>query len=89
MRFTWHEPKRQLTVQKRGLDFAEAERLFDGPTLTFEDERRDYGERRWVTMGLLGEKVIVIVHTETEDEIRVISMREAEKDEQLLFFANL
>ena len=79
--------KRQL--QKRGLDFAEAERLFDGPTLTFEDERRDYGERRWVTMGLLGEKVIVIVHTETEDEIRVISMREAEKDEQLLFFANL
>ena len=89
MRFTWHEPKRQLTLQKRGLDFAEAERLFDGPTWTFEDERRDYGERRWVTMGLLGEKVIVIVHTETEDEIRVISMREAEKDEQLLFFANL
>ena len=89
MRFTWHEPKRQLTLQKRGLDFAEAERLFDGPTLTFEDDRRDYGERRWVTMGLLREKVIVIVHTETEDEIRVISMREAEKDEQLLFFANL
>ena len=76
-------------MQKRGLDFAEAERLFDGPTLTFEDERRDYGERRWVTMGLLREKVIVVVHTETEDEIRVISMREAEKDEQLLFFANL
>ena len=40
-------------------------------------------------MGLLREKVIVVVHTETEDEIRVIPMREAEKDEQLLFFANL
>jgi uncharacterized DUF497 family protein len=55
----------------------------------FEDDRRDYGEQRWVTLGLLSEKVVVIVHTETEDEIRVISMREAEKDEQLLFFSNL
>lgn len=33
-------------------------------------------------------KVIVIVHTETEDEIRIISMREAENDEQRLFFNN-
>lgn len=40
-------------------------------------------------MGLLRDKVVVIVHTETEDEIRVISMREADKDEQLLFFSNL
>ena len=42
-----------------------------------------------MTFGLLGDKIVVIVHTETEDEIRVISMREADKDEQLLFFANL
>jgi uncharacterized DUF497 family protein len=43
-----------------------------------------------VTLGLLRDKVVVIVHTETEDEIRVISMREADKkDEQLLFFSNL
>jgi len=88
-RFTWHEPKRQATLARRQLDFADAEYVFVGPTFTFEDERRDYGERRWVTMGLLREKVVVIVHTETEDEIRVISMREAEKDEQLLFFSNL
>lgn len=89
MRFTWHEEKRRTTLAKRGLDFADAEEVFGGPTFTFEDERRDYGERRWVTMGLLREKVVVIVHTETEDEIRVISMREAERDEQRLFFTNL
>ena len=89
MRFTWHEPKRQLTLQKRGLDFAQAEQVFMGPTFTFEDDRRDYGEQRWVTLGLLGDKVVVIVHTESEDEIRVISMREANKNEQLLFFSNV
>ncbi len=89
MRFIWHEPKRQANLKKHGLDFAVAERVFAGPTFTFEDDRENYGEQRWVTLGLLGEKVVVIVHTETEEDIRVISMREADKDEQLLFFTNL
>jgi uncharacterized DUF497 family protein len=89
MRFIWHEPKRQANLKKHGMDFADAERVFAGPTFTFEDDREDYGEQRWVTLGLLREKVVVIVHTETAEEIRVISMREADKDEQLLFFTNL
>jgi uncharacterized DUF497 family protein len=89
MRFTWHESKRQATLQRRGLDFADAELAFAGPTFTFEDDREDYGEQRWVSMGLLRGIVVVIVHTETEDEIRIISMREADRDEQLLFFSNL
>ncbi|MEB3123553.1 MAG: BrnT family toxin [Snowella sp.] len=89
MRFTWHEPKRQRNLQKHGLDFYNAEKVFAGPTFTFEDNRQDYGEQRWVTLGLLGLKVVVIVHTETENEIRIISMREANKNEQSLFFRNL
>lgn len=89
MRFTWHEEKRRLTLQNRGMDFADAEIVFGGPTFTFEDDRRDYGEVRFVSLGLLHGKVVVIVHTESDEEIRVISMREAEKDEQRLFFSNL
>ena len=42
-----------------------------------------------VTLGLLRENMVVIVHTETEDEIRIISLRAAEKNEQHLFFSNL
>lgn len=89
MDFTWHEPKRVANLEKHGLDFALAERVFEGPTFTFEDTREDYRERRWVTLGLSGMTVMVTVHTETGDEIHVISMREADSDEQLLFFANL
>jgi uncharacterized DUF497 family protein len=89
MRFTWHELKRQVTLKTRSLDFADAELVFAGPTFTFEDTRVDYGEQRWVTLGVLRGTVVLIVHTETDDEIRVISMREADKDEQLLFFSNL
>nr|VFJ57529.1 MAG: hypothetical protein BECKDK2373C_GA0170839_106014 [Candidatus Kentron sp. DK] len=89
MHFTWHEPKRQTNLKNRRLDFADARHVFAGPTFTFEDNREDYGEQRWVTLGLLGIKVMVIVHTETEDEIHIISMREANNNERLLFFSNL
>ena len=89
MRFTWHEPRRQITRQRRGLDFADAELVFAGPIFSFEDDRLDYSETRWVTLGVLRGKVVVVVHTESEDEIHIISMREADKDEQRLFFRNL
>jgi uncharacterized protein len=89
MKFIWHEPKRQSNLKKHGIDFADAERVFIGSTFTFEDNRENYGEQRWVTLGLLGMRVVVVVHTETKDEIRIISMREADKNEQLLFFSNL
>ena len=56
---------------------------------TFEDNRRDYGEQRWVTLGLLEDRVTVIVHTETDEEIRIISMRKAVKNEQIMFFGNI
>ena len=89
MRFTWNEPKRQSNLQKHGLDFYNAENVFAGPTFTFEDNRQNYGEQRWVTLGLFRLRVVIIVHTETDEEIRIISMREANNNEQSLFFRNL
>lgn len=89
MRYTWHELKRQINLQKWKLDFAQAESVFAGPTYTFDDNRFNYGEQRWVTLGLLDDTVLVIVHTENEDEIRIISMRKANKNEHILFFRNI
>ena len=89
MKFTWDEPKRQSNLKKHSLDFCNAENVFAGPTFTFEDNRQNYGEQRWVTLGLFGLRVVIIVHTETDDEIRIISMREANNNEQSLFFKNL
>lgn len=53
MRFIWYEPKRQANLNKHGVDFVNVERVFAGPTFTFEDDREAYGEQRWVTLGLL------------------------------------
>ncbi len=89
MRFTWDEEKRQATLKARGLNFADAERVFERGTFTWEDTRFAYGERRFVTLGMLGAEVIVLVHTESEDEIQVISMRKAESNEQGIYFRNV
>jgi len=89
MKFIWDEPKRQLTLKKHGVDFLDAPRFFESETFTFEDNRFDYGEQRFVTLGLLDNEVVVMVHTENANEIRVISMRKATKNECTLYFRNL
>jgi uncharacterized DUF497 family protein len=71
MRFEWGEVKRRANLKKHGIDFADLEPLFDGVTLTVPDERFDYGEERFVTLGLLNGLVLVVVHTETGEVIRV------------------
>lgn len=66
---------REKTLVERGLDFAEAERIFDGPHLTLEDCRFDHPEPRFMTYGLLAERMVVIAWMPTNTGIRVISMR--------------
>ena len=89
MRFTWNEAKRKLNIKQHGFDFVDAHRVFEGPTYTYEDDRFDYSEQRFVTLGILDEFVVSIVHTETSRVIRIISLRKATKHEQAIFFKNI
>jgi len=77
MKFTWHEIKRQQNLKKHGLDFEDAHKVFDGPILTFEDTRESYGEQRMISVGMLDCLIVLVVHVESENEIRIISMRKA------------
>ncbi|MDR2189140.1 MAG: BrnT family toxin [Azonexus sp.] len=88
MRYTWDEAKRKSNLSKHGLDFADAEKVFAGPMALFEDSRGDYGEQRMIGIGLLEVLVVLIVHVESDDEIRIISMRKADSDETDLYYQN-
>jgi len=88
MRYTWDESKRKANLAKHGLDFADAETVFAGPLVLIEDTRHNYGEQRMIGIGLLDFLVVLIVHVESEDETRIISMRKAESDETDLFYRN-
>lgn len=86
MKFTWNESKRKSNLSKHGFDFNDAKDVFNGVTLTIEDFRFAYGEQRFITIGMLKAKVVLIAHTEQDDVIRIISMRKATKHEQKNYF---
>lgn len=85
VRFTWSDAKRASNLAKHGLDFRDGAQVFDGPAITIEDTRFWYGEKRYMTLGLLNDMVVSIVHTENDEEIRIISFRSATKREVHLY----
>lgn len=89
MRLTWDPLKRRSNLKVHHIDFIDAEKVFAGPTFTFEDDPFAYGERRLVTLGLLEGIPVSIVHTEDENEIRVISFRKATPKEVAILLENI
>lgn len=90
MFYSYDLKKKASNLKKHRLNFDDAGKVIEsGQTVTFEDRRFDYGEERFVTLGVLDGTVVVIVTAETDTEIRIISMRKAEKNEQKIYFANL
>ena len=83
---TWDKPKRQKNIKDHGLDFAGCEVIWDTFTVTREDVRREYGEKRLVTFGLLATDVVVLVYTERQEGPHIISLRKAEKHETRYYF---
>ena len=69
--------KREKTLLERGLDFADSDKVFDGLHFIARDDRSDYGEDRFFTVGLLNSRMVVIVWTPRNDARRIISMRYA------------
>jgi uncharacterized DUF497 family protein len=89
VRLSWDESKRQANLAKHGLDFADAEKVFAGPMALLEDTRNDYGEQRMIGVGLLDGLVVLIVHVESDETIRIISMRKADDKETDLYYQNV
>jgi len=82
MKFEWDKRKNSANAEKHGLDFADAYKVFESPMLVKLDDREDYGEERWIGIGLMDMRVVVMVFTEQkENTIRVISFRKATSDE--------
>ena len=72
MKFTWSDAKRESNLERHGIDFVDAPEIFAGATFTYEDDRFAYAEQRWVTLGLLQDIVVSVVHTESSIQIRII-----------------
>lgn len=82
MYFEWDEAKNHANLLKHGIDFNDAVLMFQRPVLSLRDERLDYGEERWISLGWIRTLVGVVVHTEQRGHaVRIISARKATKRE--------
>ena len=78
---TWDEPKRLRNVKAHALDFVGCGAIFDGPVVSWEDDREEYGEQRLNLLGWPNGIVVHMTYTERGDEPHVISIGKAEKHE--------
>ena len=85
MEIEYNPVKRDATLANRGLDFADAVAIFAGRHISRVDDRFDYGETRVITVGFIGQRMVVTVWTERGDRRRIISLRKANDDEQATF----
>ena len=85
MKIEFDQTKRDKTLLERGLDFADAALVFAGVCYTAPDLRVDYGEDRFISVGLLYGRTVVIVWTERRASRRIISMRCANERETIRY----
>jgi uncharacterized protein len=71
--FEWDEEKRQRNYEKHGVDFLKAALIFEGAILTKRDTRRDYGEERMLSLGLVAGVPYCVAYTQRQGRIRIIS----------------
>ncbi|MEQ1706015.1 MAG: BrnT family toxin [Rickettsiales bacterium] len=82
MKITYDPTKRASTLENRQLDFEDAAEIFNGLRFTFVDDRKDYGEIRNITAGLINKRMVIIVWTLRGTTHHIISMRKANVKEQ-------
>ena len=89
MIFDWDEAKREQVIAQRSVDLVYAALIFEADVLTRIDDRKGYGEVRKISIGLVDGECFVVVHTERDGCIRLISACKGGRDERSAYEASL
>lgn len=89
MEFEWDEAKRRNGIEKHGVDFLYAALIFEDFVFTRIDDRQDYGEERFISLGMVDDDCFVVVHTRRNDAIRLISAWKGGRDERAIYQASI
>ena len=85
MELEWDEEKRLATLEQRGIDFADIPLFEPESCITWPDVRRDYGEPRFITMGILHDVPCSYCWTPRDGKIRIISLRKINDRERKIY----
>lgn len=87
MKFVWDKNKNIANQAKHGIDFLDAILIFDDPDrIEAMDDRKNYGENRYQTIGMVNNIILYVVYTYRNKVRRIISARRASKDERKTYF---
>lgn len=88
--FEWDDKKASQNIKKHGISFEEATTVFGDPfSITIYDPLHSREEDRFVILGMSDKnRILVVVHTERNDRIRIISARKATKKERKQYESN-
>ncbi len=89
MSFEWFEKKRESNLKDHGIDFVRAAKIFDNPILERLDDRKDYGEERYIAIGHWEEQFLVVVYTWRGHNRRIISARKAGRHDKRTYYDSL
>ena len=80
--FEWDPVKNEINIEKHSISFFEAVKVFDDPSIRIEvSPNPDYGEMRFLCVGLMGDQLVTVIAMNRGDCIRIISARNASNDE--------
>lgn len=87
LQFEWDDAKARTNIQKHGVSFAEAKTVFNDPYLiTYPDDAHSDDEERYINLGRsIRGRILVVIHTERNDVIRIISSRKATAAERTAY----
>lgn len=89
-KFEWDENKNRINIEKHGISFSTAQRIFENPVWSWHDNRYDYGENRFISIGVVdGLEVLTVVHTDRNGRKRLISARFASQKERTLYYEKI
>ncbi|ELR98452.1 BrnT family toxin [Gloeocapsa sp. PCC 73106] len=90
MRYGWDKEKNRRNLERHGITFEDAIRIFEGVTLEEEDDRFDYGETRIYAIGLVNGLEITVIYTDrNDDERRIILAWRAEPHERRVYWRSI
>jgi uncharacterized protein len=85
--FEWDETKAAANDAKHGVSFETAQKVFSDPfAIELRDDRENYGEERFIRIGMAEGALLTVVYTPKQDRVRLISARRATRHEQDEYF---
>ena len=90
LEFEWDDAKARSNLEKHGVSFLTAAAIFLNERLERVDDREDYGEVRWIALGLVDIDVYRVVYAwRAKNLVRIVSAQRANKDEQEIYFREI